>query len=144
MLQRDDSSQWGLEEHDGLGDEAPAGPSVPDGAVAGVIVVQPDGSPCVGWLMAHPNVVSSHHLATYRLPLLCIQQHYILQPSLVRHMARSLPSRVTTPSCWATAGILTCRYKKPVSSIDGSHVRVCSLYNTHKSNVLPYPLLRSS
>lgn len=57
MPQPDGESSWGLEEYDGLGDDAPAGPSVPEGAVAGVIVVQPDGSPCVGWLMAHPSVV---------------------------------------------------------------------------------------
>lgn len=57
MLQAEGPSHSGLDERDGLGEEGPSGPEVPDGAVAGVIVMQPDGSPCVGWLMAHPNVV---------------------------------------------------------------------------------------
>ena len=39
------------------GEEGPQGPGVPEGAVAGVVVVQPDGSPCIGWLMAHPAIV---------------------------------------------------------------------------------------
>eukprot|EP00892_Ulva_mutabilis_P002617 jgi/Ulvmu1/12356/UM009_0002.1 len=47
-----------VEDYDGHDDGAPSGPSVPDGAVAGVIVMQPDGSPCVGWLMAHPSVAN--------------------------------------------------------------------------------------
>lgn len=39
------------------GEGRPQGPDVPEGAVAGVVVVQPDGSPCIGWLMAHPAIV---------------------------------------------------------------------------------------
>lgn len=51
------------EERDGAeifrdeGSEGPQGPDVPEGAVAGVIVMQPDGSPCIGWLLAHPAIV---------------------------------------------------------------------------------------
>lgn len=41
------------------GSEGPQGPDVPEGAVAGVIVLQPDGSPCIGWLLAHPAIVRS-------------------------------------------------------------------------------------
>lgn len=39
------------------GEDGLQGPGVPEGAVAGVIVIQPDGSPCIGWLVAHPTIV---------------------------------------------------------------------------------------
>lgn len=51
------STQDGAELFREEGTEGPQGPGVPEGAVAGVIVLQPDGSPCIGWLVAHPAIV---------------------------------------------------------------------------------------
>jgi hypothetical protein len=53
------------------GEGRPEGPGVPEGALAGVIVVQPDGSPCIGWLVAHPAIVRSCFFLRFSL-FLCV------------------------------------------------------------------------